>query len=86
MFAIALAMSVLAGCGKATPREELAEIARATDAACACADRTCAISARTHLDEVVASFRKRPKQVDSELTNQMLALLTDAGVCLGKHQ
>jgi len=77
----------LLGCGDgAAPREELAEVARSKDEACACTDRGCAVAARKHLDLAMARLKQRPKHVDAELTRQAMSLLSDAAICLGKYQ
>lgn len=81
-FTLALLLGATAACSKGV---DLDKISKLKDEACACKDKACADDVNKRIDAAVDEMGKG-KEPDEATAKKLMELMTEAGVCLAKHQ
>jgi len=79
---LALLLGATAACNKGV---DLDKISKLKDEACACKDKACADDVNKRIDAAVDEMGKG-KEPDEATAKKLMEIMTEAGVCLAKHQ
>jgi len=79
---LALLLGATTACNKGV---DLDKISKLKDEACACKDKACADDVNKRLDAAVDEMGKG-KEPDEATAKKLMEIMTEAGVCLAKHQ
>ncbi len=78
---LALFLGATAACGNGG----LDKLSKLKDEACACKDKACADDVNKRIDAEVEEMGKG-KEPDEATAKKLMEIMTEAGVCIAKHQ
>jgi hypothetical protein len=80
-----LTLALLLGATACNKGVDLDKISKLKDEACACKDKACADDVNKRIDAAVDEMGKG-KEPDEATAKKLMEIMTEAGVCLAKHQ